>query len=92
VGTDVDGLPETLGAGRGIVVPPEDPEALAAAIDDVLTGLRQTDLAAARAYARTFAAERVAAVYAAAYRALLVGRRPGIPDAEAWELRDLGGS
>ena len=33
VGTDVDGFPETLGAGRGVIVPPEDPEALAVALD-----------------------------------------------------------
>jgi glycosyltransferase involved in cell wall biosynthesis len=70
IGTDVDGLPHTLGDGRGIVVPPDDPAALAGAIDDVLTGRRTTDLAGARAYAGRFSVDRVAAGYAASYREL----------------------
>jgi glycosyltransferase involved in cell wall biosynthesis len=70
VGTDVDGLPQTLGHDRGIVVPPDDPAALARAIDDVLAGRREIDLAGARAYARRFSVDRVAAGYAAAYREL----------------------
>jgi glycosyltransferase involved in cell wall biosynthesis len=79
IGTDVDGFPETLAAGRGIVVPPEDPEALAAAIAGVLAGTRRTDLAGARAYARQFSAERVAGIYASAYRALALAGRPLLP-------------
>jgi glycosyltransferase involved in cell wall biosynthesis len=67
IGTDVDGLPRTLAAGRGIVVPSEDPAALAAAIDDVLANRRATDLLGARRYALRFASERVAAEYAGAY-------------------------
>jgi glycosyltransferase involved in cell wall biosynthesis len=70
IGTDVDGLPDTLGEGRGIVVPPDDPPALAAAIDDVVRRRRTTDLRAARRYALRFAVDRVAAHYAAAYREL----------------------
>jgi glycosyltransferase involved in cell wall biosynthesis len=81
IGTNVDGLPRTLGDGRGIVVPSEDPAALAAAIDDVLHGRRTTDLAGARRYARRFAADRVAGEYAASYRELAVQREPGERDA-----------
>ena len=32
IGTDVDGFPATLGDDRGIIVPPDDPQALAAAL------------------------------------------------------------
>jgi glycosyltransferase involved in cell wall biosynthesis len=70
IGTDVDGLPDTLAEGRGIVVPSEDPQALATAIDDVLRGRRSTDLEGARCYASQFAIDRVAAEYAACYRDL----------------------
>ena len=70
VGTAVDGLPDVLAEGRGILVEPEDPEALARAIDDVLAGRRLPDLDAARAYASRFDPERVASEYAAAYREL----------------------
>jgi glycosyltransferase involved in cell wall biosynthesis len=70
VGTDVDGFPETLGEGRGIVVPPEDPEALAAALEGVLAGRLRTDTAAARLWTRRFDTERVATVYEQAYQDL----------------------
>jgi glycosyltransferase involved in cell wall biosynthesis len=70
VGTAVEGLPETLGNGRGTLVAPEEPRALAAAIGAVLAGLCESDLAAARAYARRFTPERVAARYASVYRSL----------------------
>lgn len=70
VGTAVEGLPETLGSGRGVIVPPEDPRALASAIGAVLAGLCDADLAAARSYARRFSADRIAARYASVYRAL----------------------
>jgi glycosyltransferase involved in cell wall biosynthesis len=83
IGTDVDGFPDTLAAGRGIVVPAEDPEALAAAISDVLSGRRRTDLDGARAYARRFRTQRVAAVYAATYRELALTSRPLLPTAQA---------
>jgi glycosyltransferase involved in cell wall biosynthesis len=71
VATAVEGLPAVLADGRGILVPPEDPAALARAIDDVLAGRRTPDVAAARAYAGRFTAESVAAEYAAASRDLL---------------------
>jgi len=70
VGSAVEGLPETLGAGRGVLVAPEEPRALAAAIGAVLAGLCECDLDGARAYAQRFSAERVASRYASVYRAL----------------------
>jgi glycosyltransferase involved in cell wall biosynthesis len=63
VGTAVEGLPGVLGAGRGVLVAPEDPAALADAIEGVLSGR----LRAARLYARRFTPHVVAAQYAAAY-------------------------
>jgi glycosyltransferase involved in cell wall biosynthesis len=70
VATAVEGLPETLASGRGVLVPPEEPRALAAAIGAVLAGLCEADLAAARAYAQRFTPDRIAARYASVYRAL----------------------
>jgi glycosyltransferase involved in cell wall biosynthesis len=55
-------------------VPPEDPDALASAIEAVLDGRADVDLAAARRYAARFHPERVAAHYAGLYRRLLGGR------------------
>lgn len=74
VGASVNGLPEVLAGGRGILVPPEDPHALAAALADVLAGRRRTDLAAARAYAARFTPARMARHYADRYRALIAAR------------------
>jgi glycosyltransferase involved in cell wall biosynthesis len=76
VGTAVEGLPITLGEGRGILVPPEDPEALARGIEDVLSGRRAPDLEGARAYAEQFTPARVASAYALRYRELLAGAPP----------------
>ena len=70
VGTDVDGFPGTLGDGRGVMVAPDDPAALAAAVDAVLTGRLRVDAVAARRFAQRFAPERVASVYEETYRAL----------------------
>jgi glycosyltransferase involved in cell wall biosynthesis len=70
VGTAVEGLPAVLGDGRGVLVAPEDPAALAAAIEGVLSGHLRTDERAARVYARRFRAHLVATRYAAAYRDL----------------------
>jgi NAD(P)-dependent dehydrogenase (short-subunit alcohol dehydrogenase family) len=70
VGTAVEGLPAVLGDGRGVIVAPEDPTALARAIGDVLSGRIRTDLRAARRYARGFSPQAVAARYATAYREL----------------------
>jgi glycosyltransferase involved in cell wall biosynthesis len=81
IGTDVDGLPDTLADARGIVVAAGDAEALAQAIGDVLSGRRVTDLSGAHRYAQQFSTERVSAEYAAAYRELASG--PVADDAAA---------
>jgi hypothetical protein len=73
VGTQVDGLARTLGDGRGVLVPPEDPHALAAALSRVLGGERP-DPHPGRAYARQFTPSAAAAMYADAYRHLLASR------------------
>jgi glycosyltransferase involved in cell wall biosynthesis len=70
VATAVEGMPDTLAGGRGMLVAPEEPRALAAAIGAVLAGLPETDVDGARAYARRFTPERIAARYAGVYRAL----------------------
>jgi glycosyltransferase involved in cell wall biosynthesis len=70
VATAVEGLPDTLAGGRGVLVAPDEPRALAGAIGAVLAGLCESDLAGARAYAQRFTPERVAARYASVYRAL----------------------
>ncbi len=73
VGTAVDGLARTLGNGRGVLVPPEDPHALAAALSRVLAGQRP-DPGPGRAYARQFTPSAAAALYIDAYRHLLASR------------------
>jgi glycosyltransferase involved in cell wall biosynthesis len=72
VGTAVDGLAGTLGEDRGILVPPGDPAALAAALTRVLAGHRP-DPAPGRAYARQFTPGAAAAQYAREYRQLVGG-------------------
>jgi hypothetical protein len=69
----VDGLTRTLGGGRGVLVPPEDPGALAETLSRVLGGERP-DPVPGRVYARQFTPGAAAAVYAAAYRQLLASR------------------
>ena len=80
VGTAVDGLARTLGGGRGVLVPPGDPPALAAALSHVLAGQRP-DPGPGRAYARQFTPSAAAALYLGAYRHLLASparlRHPG---------------
>jgi glycosyltransferase involved in cell wall biosynthesis len=71
VGTTVNGLPEVLADNRGILVPPEDPEALAVALEGVVSGRLRTDVAAAREYAMGFTPSRLGRFYAAHYRELL---------------------
>jgi glycosyltransferase involved in cell wall biosynthesis len=70
IGTEVDGFPATLGGGRGILVPLEDPQALAAALDRVLHEAlpRPRPL---RSLAERYAPARVAAIYESTYRALV---------------------
>ena len=70
VGTAVEGPPGVLGDGRGVLVAPEDPAALADAIEGVLSGRLRTGVRAARLCARGFTPQAVAARYAAAYREL----------------------
>ena len=67
VGTRVDGFPETLADDRGILVEPGDPAALAEALQEVVDGVRQTDLPGARDWAQQFEVSRVAAGYEADY-------------------------
>jgi glycosyltransferase involved in cell wall biosynthesis len=69
----VEALPDVLGSGRGVLVPPGDVDALARAIEDVLAGRRRPDLDAGRRFAAQFTPARVAPRYAAAYEEL-VGR------------------
>jgi len=71
VASAVEGLPETLASDRGMLVAPEEPRALAAAIGAVLAGRCEADLDAARAYAQRFTPARIAARYASVYRSLV---------------------
>jgi glycosyltransferase involved in cell wall biosynthesis len=70
VGSAVEGLPTTLANRRGVLVPPDDPKALAHAIDRLLSGERLTDRAGARRYAEGFSTVRIAAHYAETYAQL----------------------
>jgi glycosyltransferase involved in cell wall biosynthesis len=70
IGTEVDGFPATLGGGRGILVAPDDPPALAAALARVLRGElpRPRPL---RSLAERHSPARVAAIYDSTYRGLV---------------------
>jgi len=63
VGTRVDGFPETLADGRGFIVEPDDPAALAAALQTMLCDPHATDVEGARKWAQRFGIERVASIY-----------------------------
>ena len=76
VGTAVEGLPATLAQGRGVLVPSEDPEELAHAIDELLHGRGVPDPVSGRVYAERFTPERIAPYYADTYRRLTHGERP----------------
>jgi glycosyltransferase involved in cell wall biosynthesis len=76
IGAAVEGMPDMLAAGRGTLVRPEDPPSLARAIAFTLAGRMATDLAGARRWAQRFTPERIAARYAATYRALTEGQLP----------------
>jgi glycosyltransferase involved in cell wall biosynthesis len=76
VASAVDAIPEVVGDGPALLVPPYDPGAVAAAINRVLT---DRDAAAAmgaagRERARAFSWERSAAMLAAVYDEVLAGR------------------
>jgi glycosyltransferase involved in cell wall biosynthesis len=77
VGTNVDGFPETLADGRGVIVPPEDPQALATALEQILAGHSRPDTDAARDWALQFETERITTVYEQAYSELIM---PGAPE------------
>lgn len=70
--SEVNGLPETVGAG-GIGVPPENPEAIAEAVNRILSddGLRRDLSGKARAQAETYTWDR----YIGLYEDVLLGRR-----------------
>jgi glycosyltransferase involved in cell wall biosynthesis len=70
VGTAVDGLAATLAAGRGVLVPPDDPSSLARALSRVLSG-EHPGPHPGRQYARQFTPRAAAAVHAATYRQLI---------------------
>jgi glycosyltransferase involved in cell wall biosynthesis len=70
IGTEVDGFPATLGEGRGTLVAPEDPQALATAIARVLSG-EQPPPPPLRGFTERYEPARVADVYENTYRALL---------------------
>ena len=76
VGTAVEGLPTTLGQGRGVLVPAEDPEELAHAIDKLLHGRGIPDPESGRRYAERYTPERIAPHYADTYRRLTHQKRP----------------
>jgi glycosyltransferase involved in cell wall biosynthesis len=78
IGAAVEGLPLTLAERRGVLVPPDDPQALAQALDAAVDGAIEVDLVGARRYAAGFSVERVAARYAGVYAELCSG--PGAPE------------
>lgn len=69
IGTRVDGFPRTLADDRGLIVEPDDPAALSAALEDLLSGRRTTDLVGARRWAQGFDTERVTSLYERDYLA-----------------------
>lgn len=82
VATCVGGTPELTGADAALLVPPEDPAALADAVTAVLDdpSLAARLGAAARQRSETFPAPHDAVRVALAVYARLIGRRPGARD------------
>jgi glycosyltransferase involved in cell wall biosynthesis len=78
IGTDVDGFPETLGDGRGVIVPPEDSRALAVALEVVLNGELPRPRPR-REFTDVYEPARVADVYETAYRHLLSPEPTSLP-------------
>lgn len=76
VGTRVDGLVDTLADARGILVPPDDPQALARALAEVLTSGTTSDLPGARVYAHRFTPARVAEYHHRDYEGLITAAQP----------------
>jgi glycosyltransferase involved in cell wall biosynthesis len=70
IGTTVDGFPDTLADGRGILVAPEDAAALADALRRVLSGAVPRPRPR-REIAERHAPARVAATYESTYRAVV---------------------
>jgi glycosyltransferase involved in cell wall biosynthesis len=81
VATQIDALAEAVVAGQtGVLVPPKDPAALAAALEELLSNgeLRQRMGGAARARAaEVFAADAAAAKMASVYDQVLARSHPG---------------
>ncbi|MFL5883680.1 MAG: glycosyltransferase [Thermoleophilaceae bacterium] len=71
IASAVEGVPLVVARGRGVAVPPDDPAALAEAIDAVLERRVLPDLDASQAYAMAHSPERVARIYAADYAELV---------------------
>jgi glycosyltransferase involved in cell wall biosynthesis len=87
IATAVEGLPTTLARGRGVLVPPEDAQALADAISGVLDGRIRPNLGRARAYAARFTVARVTDVYEREYRELVARAEPALQRAEPGSSR-----
>jgi glycosyltransferase involved in cell wall biosynthesis len=73
VGTEVGGLTDTLAAGRGLLVPPEDVAALASGLERALADNHPAP-EPGRRYAAGFSIGRMASWHAALYRQLLFER------------------
>jgi glycosyltransferase involved in cell wall biosynthesis len=78
VATDVGGLPDLVESGTtGILVPPRDPDSLAAALEDLLADPARRERLAAAGVERSkdFSIERIAGRFADLYRTVLAEAR-----------------
>lgn len=71
IGSAVEGLPITLGEGRGVLIAPEDPAALACALAEILAGRGVPDPTPGLRYAERFATEQIVSYYVDTYRRLV---------------------